>query len=103
MNNCAKVRRHFVQGAVHRLECASRKSGYCVSAEDFVRCDNPTHVQRQYKNPAKQNAAIPIRMTNSENIARNANTIKLFDTVTNASLVIVQLYLQWDMKRSPRE
>lgn len=46
-----------------------------------------TYVQRAYRNPAKQNAAMSIRTTNWTSMARNERTIRLFRNVTNASLV----------------
>lgn len=48
--------------------------------------DKNTHVHRQYKKPVKQKAAMLIRTANSENMARKASTMRLFDKVTNASL-----------------
>jgi hypothetical protein len=45
-----------------------------------------THVQRAYKNPQKQNAAIPISMINCTIIARKESTRRLFSKVTKANL-----------------
>ena len=45
-----------------------------------------TYVQSAYKKPAKQKAAISIKNTNCDIMARNDNTIKLFFSVTKANL-----------------
>jgi hypothetical protein len=45
-----------------------------------------TYVQSAYKKPVKQKAAMSIKNTNWEIMARNDNTIKLFFSVTKANL-----------------
>lgn len=45
-----------------------------------------SYVQSEYKNPPKQKLAMAISIANSANIERNARTMRLFESVTNASL-----------------
>ena len=45
-----------------------------------------TYVQSAYRKPRKQKAAMSIKKTNCEIMARNDNTIKLFFSVTKANL-----------------
>ena len=47
-----------------------------------------THVQRAYRNPPKQNAAMSISTTNCTIIARRDKTMRLFLNVTNANLKV---------------
>lgn len=56
------------------------------SARERLNCRNKTHVQRAYKNPQKQNAAMTISMTNCTIIARKESTRRLFSKVTKANL-----------------
>src|SRR5882762_5370365 len=44
------------------------------------------YLQSAYRNPAKQKAAMSIKKTNCEIMARNDSTIKLFFSVTKANL-----------------
>ena len=44
------------------------------------------YVHRAYKNPPKQNAAMPMRTTNCTIMARSESTMTLFLNVTKASL-----------------
>ena len=59
----------------------------------------PTHgrntsayVQSAYRKPVKQKAAMSIKKTNCEIMARNDNTIKLFFNVTKANLRTTLLF-----------
>ena len=47
---------------------------------------NLAYVQSAYRKPPKQKAAISIKNTNCEIMARNDKTIKLFFSVTKANL-----------------
>lgn len=55
-----------------------------------------THVQRAYKNPQKQKKATAIRKKNCIIIARRDKTIRLFFSVTNASLCMISVYRTGD-------
>ena len=53
-----------------------------------------THVQRAYRNPPKQNAAMSISTTNCTIIARRDKTMRLFLNVTNANLKVEENHSQ---------